>query len=87
MKFLIIWKSTDPQLTGAAFVKKGLNLGPDVTVLYSAHMVGTPAGAAIVQTSNAVALQAAIVGWGRDVQCDVSLVLDDAEAKTALSAE
>jgi hypothetical protein len=87
VKFLIIWKSTDPQLTGAAFVEKGLNLGPDVTVLYSAHTVGTPTGAVIVQTNNAVALQAAIVGWGTEVECEVSLVLDDAEAKTALSAE
>lgn len=78
-KYIIEWKSVDPQTTVKAFLSRGHGLEDVVKVLHSSHVVGQARGVLLVETDHPSSIQKTIVHWDPSLECTVSCVLTDEE--------
>jgi hypothetical protein len=90
--YLISWKTKNHAASAAKFVKQGHALpnrinGPaDIKILASWHVVGEGRGVVIIESADPKAVHKLSASWADMLDCSVSQVISDTDAKTALGA-
>ncbi len=89
MKFLVTWQMHDEKLheTLALFAEmspeqEAAMMGSGVNLIGRWHDVIRGAGAAVFEAESAEAISAYAINWNRFMDLDISVVLDDDEART-----
>lgn len=88
MKFMVTWQLHQGKLhdTLSLFSQmtpedEAAMHGPDIKILGRWHDLARGSGVAIVESDNATAISAYALDWNRFMEIDVSMVVDDDEAR------
>jgi hypothetical protein len=90
MTYLISWKTKNHAASSAKFLKQGLSLpnrinGPaEIKLLASWHVVGEGRGFVVIESADPKAVHKLSASWADMLDCSVSQVISDTDAKLAL---
>ena len=84
MTYLISWKTKNHAASVAKFAKQGLALPEGIKLLSSWHVVGEGRGFVTVESADPKAVHKLSASWAEVLDCSVSHVISDTDAKLAL---
>jgi hypothetical protein len=84
MTYLISWKTKNHAASAAKFAKHGLSLPAGIKLLASWHVVGEGRGFVVIESPDPKAVHKLSASWADMLDCSVSQVISDTDAKLAL---
>lgn len=86
MKFMLSWNIApgDHQSTAERFLQSGAPMPEGLTMLGRWHAPGSSHGWVLLESNDAVALSHHVADWSNLLEIDVTPVIEDEDAATAL---